>query len=224
MKLSDLIGVDVIDIFKNSNISDTLPIVDFDMASEFYFDNSFFDNHDRVKKKYLSIPDFQQFYKMSLEELATITNPSLYTRTAVLATTEFLLPYVAYTLKYIEKEAINLEMGKRHTLPFIIYAPSEWNLIDNIQTIDLMSSLYKNRQISHIRLIIPTDRAKLFTSNGKPRVTLQELYRLYKNLGDVDLAVKINGLKLIATFKQKIDGGRRRRRRFSRTRLLRGRK
>lgn len=232
MRLSDLIGPDIISKFEGSNISDTLPIVDMDKHSEFYFDSSFFDNHNRVKNKYLAINGFQQFYDMSLEELAAITNPPLKSRTAVLATTEFLLPYVAYILKYIESEPINIETGTRHLLPFIIYAPTEWSMKDNLHTIDLMAYLYKIGHLANIRLIVPINRANLFTPDGKPRVTLQEFYRLYKNLGNVDLSVKKNGLQLIATLKQKMDGGRRRRslskrrrsRKYSRTRLLGGSK
>lgn len=219
MKLRNLIGEDVIAQLEGKNVSDTQPIANFQKSDEFYLDNSFFDNHDRVKKKYLAIPDFHLFYEMDLNELSEITNPSLHSRTAVLATTELLLPYIAYTIKYIENNEINIEKGMRQALPFLIYAPSKWSLKDNMHAVDIMSYLFKEMHLTNIRLILPTDKRRLFTPDGKPRTTLQELYRLYKNLGDVHVSVKKDGPVMIATLKHKQDGGRRRTRRL-RTRFL----
>jgi hypothetical protein len=215
MKLSDLIGNNKINELTGKDISDTLPLAKLDERSEFYFDSSFFDHKDRVKNKYLDIPGFREYYKMSLNELEELTLPSANSRTIILGTTEYLLPYVAYCLKFIEDNKINIETGARTMLPFIIYAPIKWSMEDNLHTIDLMAYLYKHKYMN-IRIIVPEDRTKLFLPNGNPRVTFLELFRLYKNLGNLDISIRKNGSQIIGTIKHKIDGGKRKKRRTRR--------
>jgi len=74
--------------------------------------------------------------------------------------------------------------------PFIIYAPCEWNLIDNISMIDYISNFYKSKTYKII-IFLPKDNNKWFTAdNLEPRITIMEMYRLFLNLGDININVE----------------------------------
>ena len=183
MILSNFIGKTLINtIVSNKNKWTTTAINDFSIKWV-DLDGSFYDGHFRVKNKYLQIKEFVPFYNMSLEELHQITSPPEKSRCVILGTTEFLFPYVAYCLKFIEKND-----SKSMVIPFIIYAPCEWNLTDNISMIDYISNFYKSKMYQII-IFLPKDNNKWFTAS-EPRITIMEMYRLLLNIGDIEIHVE----------------------------------
>jgi len=185
MILSKFIGTKIINmIMTNNNKWITTELNDFSITWV-DLDGSFYDGRFRVKNKYLQIKEFLPFYNMTLEELHKITSPPEKTRCVILGTTEFLFPYVAYCLKFVEKNQYIME-----DTPFIIYAPCEWNLIDNISMIDYISNFYKSKTYKII-IFLPKDNNKWFTAdNLEPRITIMEMYRLFLNLGDININVE----------------------------------
>jgi hypothetical protein len=182
MILSKFLGKKIINtIISNNNkwITTAIDIKCVDLYGSLY------DGNFRVKKKYLQIKEFIPFYEMTLEELHMITSPPENSRCMILGTTEFLFPYIAYCLKFIEKHDRSLD------IPFIIYAPSEWNLIDNISMIDYISNFYKSK-MHEIIIILPKDNNKWVTADNylEPRITIMEMYRLFLNLGDIEIHVE----------------------------------
>lgn len=183
MILSKFVGKKIFDmIISNNNKWVTTAINDYSIRWV-DLDGSFYDGRFRVKNKYLQIKEFVPFYNMTLEELHKITHPPEKSRCVILGTTEFLFPYVAYCLKYIEQ-------NENTPSPFIIYAPCEWNLMDNISMIDYISHFYKSKTYKII-IFLPKDNNKWFTSdNLEPRITIMEMYRLFLNLGDIEINVE----------------------------------
>jgi hypothetical protein len=181
MILSNFIGKKIINAIVSSNNKWVTTAIDIKWVDLY---GSLYDGNFRVKKKYLQIKEFIPFYNMSLEELHEITAPLEKSRCVILGTTEFLFPYIAYCLKFIEKYDQSLD------IPFIIYAPCEWNLIDNITMIDYISNFYKSKMYQII-IILPKDNNKWFTAdNLEPRITIMEMYRLFLNLGDIEVHVE----------------------------------
>ncbi len=239
MKLSEILGPHIIRTIEEGDIAKTLP---FAKDNLYHLDSSFYDFKDRVKMDYIQNPEFKHFYDMTLDELAAITKPSPDYRTAILGYSSYLHPYMAYSIKFVESNKINIETGERDILPFIIYAPVEWNIEDNLHTIDLLTSLFKEHKLRKIVMIVPTDKSKWFKPNGEMRVIVRELYRLYKNMGDIDVNILDEGdaSRLVIVIENKNIGGRRsqmskgqkarflttrtRRKRRSRSRLFRGSK
>ncbi len=177
--LSKFIGKKIINTIVSNNNKWTTTAIDVKSVDLY---GSLYDGNFRVKNKYLQIQEFVPYYKMSLEELHEITTPPEKSRCMILGTTEFLFPYIAYCLKFIEKN------DDSAVLPFIIYAPSEWNLIDNISMIDYISNFYKSK-MHQIIIFLPKDNNKWFTAS-EPRITIMEMYRLFMNLGDIDIEVE----------------------------------
>ena len=155
--------------------------VDFLKCTEYEFDSSFFNGINRVFNKYNSIPGFEIYNKMSLKQLTPIVKPTS-TRTIILGTTEYLLPYVAYCVKFIAERGIDREMVDRH-LPFIFYAPNEWTMMGNINFIDCISNYYKQKKYP-ITVVLPKDKTKWVGPEGQPRVAILELFRFVSNVGD----------------------------------------
>jgi hypothetical protein len=163
-------------------------IFDFSECNEYEFDSSFFNGRDRVFNKYESIKGFETYNTMSLDQLTSIVQPTS-TRTIILGTTEYLLPYVVYCVKFITKHGIDIETGDRPTLPFIFYAPNEWTMKGNINFIDCISNYYKQKKYP-ITVFLPKDRTK-WVANDQPRVTILELFRLVSNVRD-NIPIKID--------------------------------
>ena len=179
MILSKFLGKKIINTIVSNSNPWTTTSIDIKWVDLY---GSLYDGNFRVKKKYLQIKEFIPFYNMSLEELHEITAPPEKSRCVILGTTEFLFPYIAYCLKFIEKHDRSVD------IPFIIYAPCEWNLIDNISMIDYISNFYKSKMYQII-IILPKDNNKWFTAS-EPRITIMEMYRLFLNLGDIDIDVE----------------------------------
>jgi hypothetical protein len=165
------------------------PIFDFSECNEYEFDSSFFNDRDRVFNKYKSIPGFEKYNTMSLNQLTSIVQP-ISTRTIILGTTEYLLPYVAYCVKFIAEKGIDIETGDRPTLPFIFYAAEEWTMTGNINFIDCISNYYKQKKYP-ITVFLPKDRTKWVDPKGQPRITILELFRLVSNIRD-NIPIKID--------------------------------
>ena len=164
----------------SNNIWLNKPIFDFSECNEYEFDSSFFNGRDRVFNKYKSIPGFERYNTMSLEQLTSIVQPTS-TRTIILGTTEYLFPYVAYCLKFINEHKMDIETGDRPTLPFIFYASIEWTMTGNINFIDCVSEYYKQKKYP-ITVFLPKDQTKWIDPKGQPRVTILELFRLVSNV------------------------------------------
>jgi hypothetical protein len=126
---------------------------------------------------------------MSLEELSAILNPPTGgIRRVILGTTEYLLPYVAYCLHFINKHKLDIESGQI-SLPFIFFAPAEWSLTANINFIDCLCHYYASNKYT-INVFLSKDKEYWFTPEGQPRITIYELIRLYTNLGDIRVIVE----------------------------------
>lgn len=189
MNIGDFIGRDSIHSVPPDNIWLTHPILDPSICKEYDFDASFFDNKQRVENKYKSIPEFDQFYRMSLEELSAILDPPTNgVRRVILGTTEHLFPYVAYCLHFINKHRVGIESGQI-ALPFIFFAPAEWSLTANIDFIDCLSHYYASNKYT-INVFLSKDKTSWLTPEGQPRIAIYELIRLYTNLGDIRVIVE----------------------------------
>ena len=159
-------------------------------------DASFYDSAQRVKKKYLDISEFIEYYNKTLEELNIITNPPPKSRDILLGTTEYLFPYVAYCVKYIENNCnTNCTDKDKENLPFIFYAPLLWSDDDNIKLIDCISAFYKAGKYNKIIIFLPKNKKTLYNQQGQPRITVKEICRLYKNIGNVDINVETDAEK-----------------------------
>jgi hypothetical protein len=190
--LKNFINYDMVrDKIKNTknNIWLNKSIINFSECNEYDFDSSFFNDKNRVFNKYKSIPGFERYNTMSLNELTSIVQPTS-TRTIILGTTEYLLPYVAYCVKFITEKGIDIETGEKSTLPFLFYAPDEWTMKGNINFIDCISNYYKQQKYP-ITVFLPKDQTKWVDPQGQPRVTILELYRLVSNIID-NIQIKID--------------------------------
>jgi hypothetical protein len=189
MRITEFIGDEIIKLIKPENNWITRPILDAKLCNEYEFDSSFFDYKKRVETKYKEIDGFNIFYNMSLLELDAIVNPPISgSRRVILGTTEYLLPYVAYCLKFIIENDVDVESGNRINLPFIFFAPSEWKEDENINFIDCLSYYYKKKKYA-IHLLISKNKKTWLTRDGSPRVTICELMRLRKNLGNISIKI-----------------------------------
>jgi hypothetical protein len=212
-RLSEFIGDDLVKNIEQESIWLTQLRLDQNLCNVYDFDASFFDGENRVEKKYKTIAGFDAFDKMSLEELDNIVNPPIDgSRTIILGTTEYLLPYVAYCLKFIDHNKIDAESGNRATLPFIFFSLPVYTEVDNIKFIDCVSHYYETKKYI-IRLVISKDKKNWLTLAGKPRVTIYEMMRLLKNLGDIEVTIDDSDTNVYkVTFENKSSGGRKNKR------------
>ena len=152
------------------------------------YDKSFRDDAKRVENKYkgMQIPySFTNYFNSltldkSNSELSSkyIEDPSK--RVPILGTTEFLFPFVANCI---------LNANDSKPLPFIVYAPLEWSDSDNINTVDCFGKGIKSGLYHKIIILLPLDKSTIFNGT-KPRITLFEIYRLYKVLRDFEVIVE----------------------------------
>ena len=214
-RLREFIGDDLIQKIENieqESIWLTQPRLDQNLCNVYDFDASFFDGENRVEKKYKTIDGFDAFDKMSLEELDNIVKPPTDgSRTIILGTTEYLLPYVAYCLKFINRNKIHTASGNRDALPFIFFSLPVYTEVDNIKFIDCVSHYYETKKYI-INLVISKDKKNWLTPAGKPRVTIYEMMRLLKNLGDIEVTIDDSDTNVYkVTFENKSTGGRKKR-------------
>lgn len=193
-------------IEKDENLWFARPITIYHECNESTFDKSFYDGDDRVQKKYMSIPEFNECNSRTLDELRIMTEPpsSDSNRQVILGTTEFLCCYVAYCVKYIQE-------NEGSKLPFVFFAPSIWTIEANIEFIDCSVHFAKQNTFNNeIIMLLPRDKKKWITPTGEPRVTIMELFRIFKILGDVKISIKGMGTmnKVIISVNQS-GGGRR---------------
>jgi len=215
-RLREFIGDDLIQKIENieqESIWLTQPRLDQNLCNVYDFDASFFDGENRVEKKYNTIDGFDAFDKMSLEELDNIVKPPTDgSRTIILGTTEYLLPYVAYCLKFINRNKIHTASGNRDALPFIFFSLPVYTEVDNIKFIDCVSHYYETKKYI-INLVISKDKKNWLTPAGKPRVTIYEMMRLLKNLGDIEVTIDDSDTNVYkVTFENKSTGGRKNKR------------
>jgi hypothetical protein len=204
-KLADFIGDDIINSIDENNIW----LKHANKVSECYetkFDASFYDDEKRVEKKYKNIDGFNSYYEMSLDQLDKMLDPpNDGSRIFILGTTEYLLPYAAYCLKFIDKYK---EEQEKKPVPFIFFALLEWTEIENIEYMDCVSNYFKNKNYE-IRIVIPQDRTKWRTLNRDIRITIYELIRLNKNLGNIPIEIYIDDSEVYKiVIKPKRDGGK----------------
>lgn len=189
--IREFIGEDIISLIEPDSIWLTTPKPDFSECTEYVFDGSLFDYTERAPNKYKKeVAGFDEFSKMTLEQLSEIVKPpSDGKRTIILGTTEYLSPYIAYCMKFIEKHEIDIESGKRPLLPFIFIALDYWNEERNINVIDCISYYYRHNKY-RINILISKDRTKWLTKDGKPRITILEMLRLNNNIiGEVPIEI-----------------------------------
>lgn len=213
-RLSEFIGDDLLKNIEQESIWLTQPRLDQNLCNVYDFDASFFDGENRVEKKYKTdIAGFDAFNKMELEELDNIVKPPTDgSRTIILGTTEYLSPYVAYCLKFIKNNDIKTASGNRDTLPFIFFSLPVYTEVDNIKFIDCVSHYYETKKYI-IHLVIPKDKKNWLTPAGKPRVTIYEMMRLLKNLGDIEVTIDDSDTNVYkVTFENKSTGGRKNKR------------
>ena len=192
MNIPDFIGEDIMQLVASDNNWVTRPLLDKKKCNEYEFDASFFDDRDRVKNKYMKeVAGFMDFYSMSLQDLSKIVNPPTESRTVILGSTEYLSPYVAYCLKFISENRLDIESGNRGVLPFIFFAPIQWSENENINFIDCLSYYYKNTdKLSTIHILISKNKTSWLTPGRQPRITILELMRLYNNLGNIEIRIE----------------------------------
>jgi hypothetical protein len=192
MNIPDFIGEDIMKLVALDNNWLTKPLLDNKKCNEYEFDASFFDDRDRVKNKYMKeVAGFMDFYSMSLQDLAKIVNPPIGSRTVILGSTEYLSPYVAYCLKFISENQLDIETGNRNILPFIFFAPIQWSENENINFIDCLSYYYSRPdKLFSINIFISKNKTSWLTPWGQPRITILEMMRLYNSLGNVDIIIE----------------------------------
>lgn len=126
-----------------------------------------------------------------IQDLSKIVNPPTESRTVILGSTEYLSPYVAYCLKFISENRLDIESGNRDVLPFIFFAPIQWSENENINFIDCLSYYYKNTdKLSTIHILISKNKTSWLTPGRQPRITILELMRLYNNLGNIEIRIE----------------------------------
>jgi hypothetical protein len=189
--LSNTYDINLDNIIDNNDLWNTKEIYNSDNCIVNEIDASFYDTEQRVKKKYLNIPEFMEYYNKTMEELSQITNPPLKSRDILLGTTEYLFPYVAYCIKYIENNCnISCTDEDKEKLPFIFYAAKNWSEENNINTLDCISAFYTAGKYNKIIIFLPIDKSALYNPQGQPRITVKEIYRIYKNIGNVNITVE----------------------------------
>jgi hypothetical protein len=193
------------DLGTMDNVWITTKIGAFDSCIETDYDASFYDIAKRVENKYNSMPDYKAYVETeNKENLDAYKDLASNKRVPVLGTTEYLFPFVHYSLKSANDSTQN------EILPFIIYAPLEWSHEDNIKTVDCFGNGFKNGTYNKLVIFLPKDTNKWIDSAENWRVTIFEMYRLHKILGNETMHVDDTDKdKFILRFSRSVGGGKR---------------
>lgn len=158
------------------------PAVD-DACIEDTYDESFRDDvNQRVKQKYMKYEFFTKIYndngsyEDSLEYVKSYIDSSSTKRIPVLGATEYLGPFIANSILH-SKQKIN------EPAPFIVYAPLKWSIGDNIHVVSCFATGLKTKIYDKIVILLPLT-ADAMVPKGNPRITIFEIYHMYKILGD----------------------------------------
>jgi len=145
----------------------------------------FFSGKDRVFAKYRTIfPDkYKEYIEMGFGHLKRLVHmfPRQQCEQIVFGTGEDIILYIAINNKYVSS-------GLK--APFTLYMPAVWSAEANLifTQCAIMHRVNTCLDSFFIRILLPKNYNRLLDKDGNPRITLLELYTIYK-------FVKENGLK-----------------------------
>jgi hypothetical protein len=154
-----------------------------DECIEDTYDKSFRDVKKRVQDKYENTDFYKKFMNLSYEDSLKNVEPYMDNnstkRIPVLGVTEHLGPFVSNSISHSNKS--NKKSNK--PTPFIVYAPLIWSDDDNIHVVRCFATGLKTKIYDKIIILLPLIRDQMFNKE-KPRITIFEIYQMYKILGD----------------------------------------
>lgn len=148
----------------------------------------------RVENKYMSMEYFRKLhtgktYEQSLEDVRKYMDNTI-KRIPVLGVTEYLGPFVSNSILHSN--------NYQTPTPFIVYAPLIWSDADNIHVVRCFATGLKNKIYDKLIILLPLRKEQLFNKDG-PRITVFEIYQMFKILGNFKVNVETDEEKNILT-------------------------